>query len=169
MACIVSTCNLNQHAMDFEGNMERIKKSVDEARAAGARLRLGPELEIPGYGCEVRAASLFLLRPSHATRHTSPKIDRELDALLSFCAVHRALLLHPLPQNEHAMCDQNFALTHDDILPVYRITFSRRTQLCTLGRHWPSSSSPGARTICSVTLACLSCSRACDTTADCSA
>lgn len=72
MACIVSTCNLNQHAMDFEGNMERIKKSVDEARAAGARLRLGPELEIPGYGCEVRAASLFLLRPFHTppvTRH----------------------------------------------------------------------------------------------------
>lgn len=53
MSCIVATCNLNQHAMDFEGNVERIKKSVDDARAAGAKLRLGPELEIPGYGCEV--------------------------------------------------------------------------------------------------------------------
>ena len=57
MTCTVSTCNLNQFALDFDGNVERIKKSVDEARAAGARLRLGPELEIPGYGCEVWMSS----------------------------------------------------------------------------------------------------------------
>lgn len=49
----VATCNLNQFALDFEGNVARIKQSVVECRAAGARLRLGPELEIPGYGCEV--------------------------------------------------------------------------------------------------------------------
>lgn len=48
----VATCNLNQWAMDFVGNRERIALSVSEARARGARYRLGPELEIPGYGCE---------------------------------------------------------------------------------------------------------------------
>jgi NAD+ synthase (glutamine-hydrolysing) len=48
----VATCNLCQWALDFDGNLERIKRSIDEARAQGARYRLGPELEIPGYGCE---------------------------------------------------------------------------------------------------------------------
>mmetsp|Transcript_39470 Transcript_39470/g.97086 ORF Transcript_39470/g.97086 Transcript_39470/m.97086 type:complete len:719 (+) Transcript_39470:93-2249(+) len=52
VVCKVATCNLNQFALDFDGNVVRIKQSVEEARAAGARLRLGPELEIPGYGCE---------------------------------------------------------------------------------------------------------------------
>lgn len=47
----VATCNLNQWALDFSGNMERIKQSIREAKAAGARLRIGPELEISGYGC----------------------------------------------------------------------------------------------------------------------
>lgn len=49
---ILATCNLNQWALDFEGNLARIKESIVEAKAAGARYRLGPELEIPGYGCE---------------------------------------------------------------------------------------------------------------------
>lgn len=38
--------------MDFTGNLERIRASIDAARAAHAAYRLGPELEIPGYGCE---------------------------------------------------------------------------------------------------------------------
>ncbi len=66
MTCRVATCNLNQFAMDFDGNLERIKQSIAECRAQGARLRLGPELEIPGYGCEVsgieiRTRSLVLI------------------------------------------------------------------------------------------------------------
>ena len=48
----VATCNLNQWAMDFDGNLERIWQSCQQARAAGAVYRLGPELEITGYGCE---------------------------------------------------------------------------------------------------------------------
>jgi len=50
--CKVSTCNLNQFALDFDGNLERIKKSVLLAKKSGSRLRNGSELEIPGYGCE---------------------------------------------------------------------------------------------------------------------
>ncbi len=74
----LATCNLNQWAMDFGGNLERIKASIVQARDKGARYRVsappcvphagssrqymhngehcaeqvGPELEVPGYGCE---------------------------------------------------------------------------------------------------------------------
>ena len=48
----LATCNLNQWAMDFHGNFERIKMSIIEAKRRGAAYRLGPELEITGYGCE---------------------------------------------------------------------------------------------------------------------
>lgn len=48
----VATCNLNQWAMDFDGNLERILESCRQARSRGARYRLGPELEVCGYGCE---------------------------------------------------------------------------------------------------------------------
>lgn len=43
------TCSsLNQWALDFEGNAERIIESIRQAKAAGATLRVGPELEITG-------------------------------------------------------------------------------------------------------------------------
>lgn len=48
----VATCSLNQWAMDFEGNLERIRESIRTARREGATYRLGPELEVCGYGCE---------------------------------------------------------------------------------------------------------------------
>lgn len=47
----VASCSLNQWALDFVGNQQRILRSISEAHQAGARLRVGPELEIPGYGC----------------------------------------------------------------------------------------------------------------------
>jgi NAD+ synthase (glutamine-hydrolysing) len=48
----IATCNLNQWALDFDGNLERIKQSIKVAKQAGARYRIGPELEISGYECE---------------------------------------------------------------------------------------------------------------------
>jgi len=48
----VATCNLNQWALDFDGNLERILQSCRDAKEKGATYRLGPELEICGYGCE---------------------------------------------------------------------------------------------------------------------
>lgn len=48
----VATCNLNQWAMDFDCNLNNIKDSISRAKRAGAVIRLGPELEITGYGCE---------------------------------------------------------------------------------------------------------------------
>ncbi|MCJ1246375.1 glutamine-dependent NAD(+) synthetase [Trapelia coarctata] len=47
----LATCSLNQWALDFEGNAERIIESIRQAKKAGAKLRVGPELEVTGYGC----------------------------------------------------------------------------------------------------------------------
>ncbi|KAJ3005622.1 UNVERIFIED_CONTAM: glutamine-dependent NAD(+) synthetase [Siphonaria sp. JEL0065] len=47
----LSVCSLNQWALDFKGNLERIKQSIIKAKEAGAAYRLGPELEVTGYGC----------------------------------------------------------------------------------------------------------------------
>lgn len=38
--------SLNQWALDFEGNKDRIIESIRLAKAAGATLRVGPELEV---------------------------------------------------------------------------------------------------------------------------
>ncbi|KAJ4413385.1 hypothetical protein N0V85_003580 [Neurospora sp. IMI 360204] len=45
----VATCSLNQWVLDWEGNLQRIVESIHLAKKAGARLRVGPELEICGY------------------------------------------------------------------------------------------------------------------------
>lgn len=47
----LSTCSLNQWVLDWEGNTARIIQSIQEAKAQGSSLRVGPELEICGYGC----------------------------------------------------------------------------------------------------------------------
>ncbi|KAK9474090.1 uncharacterized protein V1510DRAFT_361679 [Dipodascopsis tothii] len=47
----IASCALNQWALDFEGNLSRIVQSIVEAKQQGAKLRVGPELEITGYGC----------------------------------------------------------------------------------------------------------------------
>ncbi len=38
---VLATCNLDQWAMDFEGNLRRITASIAEARRRGARYRVG--------------------------------------------------------------------------------------------------------------------------------
>lgn len=50
--CLVATCNLNQWALDFDGNLNRTIESIKIAKHQGAKYRLGPELEISGYSCE---------------------------------------------------------------------------------------------------------------------
>ena len=47
----LATCNLNQWALDWEGNLDRIISSIRLAKDKKATLRVGPELEITGYGC----------------------------------------------------------------------------------------------------------------------
>ena len=48
----VSVCTLNQLALDFDGNLRRIIESIEESQRQGATIRIGPELEVTGYGCE---------------------------------------------------------------------------------------------------------------------
>uniref|UniRef100_A0A914BZR9 Glutamine-dependent NAD(+) synthetase n=1 Tax=Acrobeloides nanus TaxID=290746 RepID=A0A914BZR9_9BILA len=47
----VAVCTVNNWVLDFVGNKERILKTCQEAYENGAHVRLGPELEICGYGC----------------------------------------------------------------------------------------------------------------------
>jgi len=49
---VVAVSTLNQWALDFEGNLERILNSICLAKDAGARYRTGPELEVCGYSCQ---------------------------------------------------------------------------------------------------------------------
>ena len=49
---VLATCNLDQWALDFKGNYERIKESIILSKQKSARYRLGPELEVCGYGCQ---------------------------------------------------------------------------------------------------------------------
>lgn len=46
----VAVCTLAQWALDFEGNRMRILESLRLAKKADCKYRLGPELEISGYG-----------------------------------------------------------------------------------------------------------------------
>ncbi|KAJ9101237.1 glutamine-dependent NAD(+) synthetase [Naganishia friedmannii] len=51
MHLVTVATSLGQHSLDFEGNYDRIVRSIVIAKERGATLRVGPELEIPGYGC----------------------------------------------------------------------------------------------------------------------
>ncbi|KAK4984591.1 glutamine-dependent NAD(+) synthetase [Elasticomyces elasticus] len=46
----LATCQLDQWCLDWRGNTERIIRSIQKAKEAGARFRTGPELEITAYG-----------------------------------------------------------------------------------------------------------------------
>jgi NAD+ synthase (glutamine-hydrolysing) len=48
---ILTTCSLNQWALDFDGNLKKTLKSFDIAQLHNSYYRLGPELELSGYGC----------------------------------------------------------------------------------------------------------------------
>jgi NAD+ synthase (glutamine-hydrolysing) len=48
----VAACALNVWAMDFNHNAALVLESCRQAAAAGAAYRVGPELELCGYGCE---------------------------------------------------------------------------------------------------------------------
>lgn len=69
---ILAIATLNQWSMDFEGNRKRIIESIRVAKSEhNAKVRIGPELEIPGYGCEDHFYELD-------TIHESWKVLKEL-------------------------------------------------------------------------------------------
>jgi NAD+ synthase (glutamine-hydrolysing) len=64
---MLATCQLNQWAMSFTHNKQNIIESILEAKKLGATYRLGPELEICGYGCEDHFFELDTVRHSWQT------------------------------------------------------------------------------------------------------
>ncbi|XP_044234314.2 glutamine-dependent NAD(+) synthetase isoform X19 [Ursus arctos] len=103
----VATCALNQWALDFEGNLQRILKSIEIAKCKGARYRLGPELEICGYGCW-----------DHYY---------ESDTLLHSLQVLAALLESPVTQD--IICDVGMPVMHRNVRYNCRVIFLNRRVL----------------------------------------
>ncbi|KAM8814053.1 glutamine-dependent NAD(+) synthetase isoform 2-T2 [Rhynchonycteris naso] len=100
----VATCALNQWALDFEGNLQRILKSIEIAKQKGAKYRLGPELEICGYGCW-----------DHYY---------ESDTLLHSFQVLAALLDSPVTQD--IICDVGMPVMHRNVRYNCRVIFLNR-------------------------------------------
>ena len=48
----IAVAQINTTVGDFEGNAARIRKAVDAARAAGAKLVVAPEMSLSGYPAE---------------------------------------------------------------------------------------------------------------------
>ncbi|XP_029001052.1 glutamine-dependent NAD(+) synthetase [Betta splendens] len=97
----LATCSLNQWALDFEDNMKRILKSIEIAKSHGAKYRLGPELEICGYGC----ADHFY----------------ESDTLLHSFQVLAKLLESPITQD--IICDVGMPIMHHNVRYNCRVLF----------------------------------------------
>lgn len=100
----VASCSLNQWALDFEGNCDRILRSIEIAKGYGAKYRLGPELEICGYGC----ADHFY----------------ESDTLLHSFQVLRNLLESPITQD--IVCDVGMPVMHHNVRYNCRVLFLNR-------------------------------------------
>ena len=112
----LAVCTLNQWALDFDGNLERIVASIEKAREAGARYRTGPELEITGYSCE-----------DHFY---------ESDTLLHSWQVLAQLLQHPLCQGILVSITLLLAFKKrlkNCLICIYRLTLA--CQVCCKYKH----------------------------------
>ncbi|XP_061526589.1 glutamine-dependent NAD(+) synthetase isoform X2 [Phycodurus eques] len=100
----LATCSLDQWALDFDGNFVRILKSIEIAKENGAKYRLGPELEICGYGC----ADHF----------------HESDTLLHCFEVLKKLLESPITLD--VICDVGMPIMHRNVRYNCRVIFLNR-------------------------------------------
>ncbi len=108
---IVATCNLNQWALDFDGNLARTEESIRIAKDRGARFRVGPELELCGYSCEDHFREMDTYLHSNQSLAALLKTDATDDILCDigcpvmhdgvryncriFCLNRRILLIRP--------------------------------------------------------------------------
>jgi NAD+ synthase (glutamine-hydrolysing) len=98
---VVATCNLNQWALDFDGNLERIVASIKQAKELGARYRLGPELEITGYSCEDHFLELDTMM--HSDQSLAVILDGDLtDGIL--CDIGCPILHNNVRYNCRVFC-----------------------------------------------------------------
>ncbi|KAL5531433.1 QNS1 [Sanghuangporus baumii] len=111
---ITVSTSLNQWALDFEGNYERILQSIRIAKERGATLRVGPELEIPGYGC----------------------LDHFLEG---DTVLHSWEILAKLLQSEIAtdiLCDVGMPVTHKNVIYNCRIILYNHKILMIRPKMW---------------------------------
>lgn len=101
---IVAVSTLNQWALDFEGNLNRILQSIQMAKQLGAKYRSGPELEICGYTCE-----------DHYL---------EGDTILHSWEVLLALVTSPVSQN--IIVDVGMPVMHKNCVYNCRVVFYNR-------------------------------------------
>ncbi|GBG25937.1 Glutamine-dependent NAD+ synthetase [Hondaea fermentalgiana] len=97
----VATCSLDQWALDFDGNLERTKRSIELAKQKGATYRVGPELELSGYGCEDHFHEIDTFQ--HSAEALADILKSGLtDGIL--CDIGLPMLHNSVPYNCRAMC-----------------------------------------------------------------
>ena len=78
---MVAVNQLNQWAMSFTHNKQNIIRSIRESKRLGAAYRLGPELEVSGYGCEDHFFELDTVKHSWETLAeilADPELTRDI-------------------------------------------------------------------------------------------
>nr|ODN86659.1 NAD+ synthetase [Cryptococcus depauperatus CBS 7841] len=93
----------------MQGNCERILRSISIAKSRGATLRVGPELEIPGYGC----LDHFLEGDTVIMAY----YGKVLNGLIGDTMLHSWEVLATILQSEEAkgiVCDIGMPLEHKD-------------------------------------------------------
>ncbi|KAL7414937.1 hypothetical protein BDY24DRAFT_385103 [Mrakia frigida] len=106
--------SLNQWALDFDGNRDRILESIQIAKSRGAKLRVGPELEISGYGC----LDHFL----------------EGDTMLHSWEVLAEIIDSEIAQD--IVCDVGMPMTHKNVIYNVRVIFHNRKILLIRPKMW---------------------------------
>ncbi|KAF9519486.1 hypothetical protein BS47DRAFT_1468702 [Hydnum rufescens UP504] len=106
--------SLNQWALDFQGNCERILTSIRIAKERGATLRVGPELEIPGYGC------LDHFLEGDTTRHSWEILGILLQA----------------PETDGIICDVGMPVIHKSVTYNCRIVIRNKKILLIRPKMW---------------------------------
>ncbi|KAJ3342315.1 glutamine-dependent NAD(+) synthetase [Entophlyctis luteolus] len=102
----LATCTLNQWALDFTGNCERILDSIRQAASKGASYRLGPELEICGYGCN-----------DHFYEGTSDTFTHSWEVLAKILASDDA---------KDMICDVGMPVIHKNVRYNCRVIFQNK-------------------------------------------
>ncbi|PLW51740.1 hypothetical protein PCASD_00524 [Puccinia coronata f. sp. avenae] len=110
----IATCSLNQWALDFDGNCQRIIHSIKLAKEANASIRVGPELEISGYGC----FDHFL----------------EADTVTHSWEVLAKLLA--APENLDILCDVGMPVIHRGVLYNCRVLFYNTKIILVRPKMW---------------------------------
>ncbi|KAI0072649.1 glutamine-dependent NAD(+) synthetase with GAT domain-containing protein [Panus rudis PR-1116 ss-1] len=111
---ITVATSLNQWALDFEGNLQRILESIRIAKERGATLRVGPELEITGYGC----LDHFL----------------EGDTVLHSWEVLTEILASPITTD--IVCDVGMPVVHKNVIYNCRVIIHNRKIIMIRPKMW---------------------------------